>query len=104
MLEKRVGVVSSYDAEIREALVRIERGALHEGDRVLIAGHGHELVEPVRSLEENQAEVLDAHRGETVGFLVDYPVEKDDDVYLLDSAMAPRRKGALPAKSPWAFP
>lgn len=104
MHERRVGVVSGYDAELREALVRIERGELHEGDRILIAGPGHELVEPVRTLERNETEVLEAHRGDTVGVLVDYPVERDDDVFLLASSAHERRRGARPAESFWTFP
>ncbi|HLE47429.1 MAG TPA: EF-Tu/IF-2/RF-3 family GTPase [Candidatus Thermoplasmatota archaeon] len=102
--EKRLGMVRDYDPALHSAAVRIERGALHEGDRIRIVGHGHELVEPVRNLEMRGGEVLEARHGQTVGLLVDYPVEKEDEVFLLETRAPERRAAARPPSSWWSFP
>jgi U32 family peptidase len=85
-MARRIGEVIHYYPRVRAAAVRLDDGDLRHGDTIRIVGHGHEVTEPVRSLELDHRPIQSAHAGETVGVGVEAPVEERDAVYLVENA------------------
>ncbi|HLE47430.1 MAG TPA: hypothetical protein VI818_03960 [Candidatus Thermoplasmatota archaeon] len=83
MTEEPLGVVRHYYPRVHAAVVEIQHGTVREGDTIRIVGHGHDLVEPVRSLELDHERVPAAAEGDTVGILIDAAVKENDEVFLL---------------------
>lgn len=83
-MARRIGEVIHYYPKAHAAAVRLDEGELHTGDMIRIAGHGHEITEPVQSLELDHRRIQSAHAGETVGVWVEAPVHEHDAVYLMD--------------------
>ena len=83
-MARRIGEVVHYYPKAHAAAVRLDDGELHAGDTIRILGHGHELTEPVTSLELDHHRISTGHAGETIGVAVDAPVREHDAVYLLD--------------------
>src|SRR5687768_15019170 len=82
-----VGVVEHYFPEPHVAAIRVERGDIEWGDRVVIRGHGAELSEPIESMEIEHHHVMEAHRGDHVGIRVMYPVHAGDRVFVKHRAV-----------------
>lgn len=85
-MARRIGEVVHYYPKAHAAAVRLDAGELHAGDKIRILGHGHELTEPVRSLELDHRRITTAHAGETIGVAVEEPVREHDAVYLLEDS------------------
>lgn len=77
-----VGVVEHYFPAPHVAGIRVERGDIEWGDRIVIRGHGTELSEPIESMEIEHHHVVEAHRGDHVGIRIMYPVHTGDRVFV----------------------
>jgi len=83
-MPRRIGEVVNYYPRVRAASIRVDEGELHDGDLIRIVGHGHEITEPVRSLELDHRRIHTAYAGETIGVSVEAPVHPRDAVYVLE--------------------
>ena len=81
--ELPIGVVEHYYPKAHVAVVNVQHGTLHRGDRIHIAGHGVELEDVVRSIEVDHKPIREAHEGQHVGILVSGPVREKAEVFLL---------------------
>lgn len=82
-MEKHVGIVEGYDPEGRAASVRIEDGALKEGDAIHFRGPRTELEERIHRMELDHEPVSMARAGQQVGIEVPLPVEEGAEVLLV---------------------
>lgn len=77
----RIGKVTHYFSKIGVAVVELT-GNLKIGDSIVIAGRGHEFVQPISSLQVEHEQVSVAASGDAVGLKVDQAVKEGDAVYL----------------------
>lgn len=70
MDERHIGWIEHYYPRVHAAVVRLDKGNVHVGDRIHIVGHGTDLVEEVTSLQVANKPVREGHRGESVGLWV----------------------------------
>lgn len=83
--EEPVGVVEHFYPKVSVAVVKVEHGTLHRGDRIRIVGHGVDLEETIRSLEKDHEPIEEAHEGEEVGVWVVARVHEKDKVFLIQA-------------------
>lgn len=83
MDEEWIGVVEHYYPRVGAAVVRIDRGDVHVGDKLHFFGHGTDLVEEVHSLQIEHRAVREAHAGEEVGVHLSFRVPEKTDVFRL---------------------
>ena len=77
----RIGTVTHYFSKIGVAVVELT-GSLKVGESIVIAGRGHEFVQPIGSLQVEHEQVSAAKKGDAVGLKVSQPVKTGDAVFL----------------------
>jgi translation elongation factor EF-Tu-like GTPase len=85
-MARRIGEVVHYYPRAHAAAVRLDDGELHAGDTIRIVGHGHDLTEPVASLELDHRRIKTGFAGETIGVAVGVPVREHDAVYVVEGS------------------
>lgn len=83
MVEERIGTIVHYWPRAQAAQVRLEGRELHQGDRVRIRGHGHDLVQEVDSIQIDHGPRESAAPGEPAAIHVESPVHEKDEVFLI---------------------
>ncbi len=85
MGEIRIGTVEHYYPKAHAAVVRIEKGVLHLGDQIHVAGDRDDFWEEVTSMQVDHEPIEVAHKGESIGLQVEQPVHAGAEVYKLDA-------------------
>ncbi len=80
MPEEKIGFVSDFFAHPVVAAVDLT-GTLKVGDTIHIKGHTTDLEFPVASMQINNANVISAKAGDSIGIKVSDRVRKGDEVY-----------------------
>ncbi|MFL6646599.1 MAG: EF-Tu/IF-2/RF-3 family GTPase [Sulfurifustaceae bacterium] len=78
---ERIGVIEHYYSHLSVAVIKLESGALREGEVVHIKGHTSDFTQRVESLEVDHAPVSEAHAGQSVGMRVREHAREHDVVY-----------------------
>ncbi|MGQ0534500.1 MAG: EF-Tu/IF-2/RF-3 family GTPase [Methanobacteriota archaeon] len=86
--EEKIGKVTHYYPKAHAAVVHVERGAIHVGDRLHIAGHGDDFRFTVKSLQIDHRPVPEAEAGALVGLAVPKRAHEKADVYLVREGKA----------------
>lgn len=81
--ELEVGVVEHFYPRVNVAVVKVQNGVIHRGDRLHIVGRGVDLEETIRSIELNHQPIAIAHEGEEVGIQLSTRVRENDRVYVV---------------------
>jgi len=81
-MEKQVGVVSNYFANVKVAAVRLT-GPLKIGDKVKIVGGGAEAEQVVKSMQIQHEKVEKAKKGDEIGVKFSKKVRKGYKVFRL---------------------
>jgi len=79
--EARVGIVTHYFSHLTVAVIRIETGALREGDTIHIKGHTSDFRQRVSSMEVDHVHVAEARPGQSIGLKVSEHAREHDIVY-----------------------
>lgn len=80
MAEEQIGIVSDFFARPVVAAIELT-GDLKVGDKIHIKGHSTDVEEVVGSMQIDNAAVLQAKAGDSVGVKVNERVRKHDIVY-----------------------
>ncbi len=83
--EERVGIVTHYYSHLSVAIIRMERGNLHEGDTVHIKGHTSDFRQRVESMEIDHVHVMQVGAKQEFGMRVIDHVREHDTVYKVAS-------------------
>lgn len=78
-----VGVVEHYYPKVQVAVVNVQRGVIHRGDRLRIVGNGVDFEEVIQSLERDHEPIRAARPGESVGIQVSERVRENNQVFLV---------------------
>lgn len=78
-----IGEVTHFFSRIGVCVVKITAGRIALGDKLEIRGHTTRLVQDVRSLQIENADVQAAGKGELAGLKVDKKVRSGDKVFRL---------------------
>lgn len=79
MADTKLGKVTHYYDKLGVAIIKLS-GALSEGDKIKIVGHGNELVQDVSSIQLEHEKIQKAKKGQVVGVKVDKVVKEGDEV------------------------
>ena len=79
--EKPVGVVTHYFNHLSVAVIRLDKGELHIGNSIHIAGHTTDLRQAVESMQVEHLLIQRAAAGQEFGLKVSGPVRENDIVY-----------------------
>lgn len=84
--ELLVGEVIHYFGKVKAAVVKVKKEKLLVGDEIKIKGHTTDLVQKVRSLQLDHAQVESASKGMEVAVQVSKKARVGDLVYVLRDA------------------
>lgn len=79
----QVGEVTHYFDKIKVCVIRIDRGILKKGDRLVIAGNKGSLTQLINSMQIENADVSVARKGQLIGLKVAKEVYVGDSVAIL---------------------
>jgi len=85
MDEQWIGTVEHYYPRAGAAVILIDRGEVHVGDRLHFFGRGTDLVEEIHSLQIERRAVREARPGDHVGVHLSFRVPEKADVFLVRS-------------------
>ena len=77
------GEVTHFFDRIQVCVIKITRGGIQKGDRLLIEGKAGQLEQKVTSMQIESQDVNSARRGQLIGLKVNKPVKVGDRVYIL---------------------
>jgi translation elongation factor EF-1alpha len=80
LADVRVGKITHYYDKIGVAVIELE-GALSEGDKIRVSGHGNEFTQDVASMQIEHENIKEAKKGDAIGLKVDQPVKEGDEVF-----------------------
>ncbi|MBE0475648.1 MAG: translation elongation factor-like protein [Coriobacteriia bacterium] len=83
MPEELIGHVTHWYGRIGVAGIHMDKGVLHEGDRIRVIGHTTDFEQQVGSIEVDHEQVPEAHEGQDIGIKVGEHVREHDRVYLV---------------------
>ena len=85
--KKYVGIVENYYKKVGAAMIKLEAGAIKEGDILLVEGNKTGVVEETASsMEIAKKKVKKANKGSSVGIKTKNQLRKNDKVYVIKSA------------------
>jgi hypothetical protein len=78
---EEVGVVTHYFPKVDAAVVKLTKGGLSIGDKIVIKGHTSDFKEKVDSIQLDHAPIQNAEQGMEIGLKVKAKVREHDVVY-----------------------
>ena len=82
MVEKEIGVVSSYFSHVGVAAIKLS-GSVKVGDKVHIKGHTTDIEKEIDSMQIEKDSVEKAKKGDHIGIKVPDKVRPHDKVFLV---------------------
>jgi len=82
---EEVGVITHYFPKVDAAVVKLTKGALSIGDRIVIKGHTSDFKEKVGSIKLDHLPIQNAEKGMEIGLKVKSKVREHDVVYKIIS-------------------
>jgi len=82
---EEVGVITHYFPKVDAAVVKLTKGALSIGDRIVIKGHTSDFKEKVGSIQLDHVPIQNAEKGMEIGLKVKSKVREHDVVYKIIS-------------------
>jgi len=82
---EEVGVITHYFPKVDAAVVKLTKGALSIGDRIVIKGHTSDFKEKVGSIQLDHLPIQNAEKGMEIGLKVKSKVREHDVVYKIIS-------------------
>lgn len=80
---EEVGTITHYFPKVDAAVVKLDKGTLSVGDKIIIKGHTSDFKEKVQSIQLDHVPIQDAEKGMEVGLKVKSKVREHDAVYKL---------------------
>jgi len=78
---EEVGAVTHYFSHVEAAVIKLTKGPLSLGDRIVIKGHSTDFKEKIDSLQMDRVPITTAHIGQEIGLKVKKKVREHDVVY-----------------------
>lgn len=78
---EEIGVITHYFPHVDAAVVKITKGFLSVGDKIVIKGHTTEFKEKVNSMQLDHVSITKASPGQEIGLKVKSKVREHDVVY-----------------------
>jgi len=80
---EEVGVITHYFPKVDAAVVKLSKGGLSIGDKIVIKGHTSDFKEKVESIQLDHVPIQNAEQGMEIGLKVKSKVREHDVVYKL---------------------
>lgn len=78
---EEVGIITHYFPKVDAAVVKLTKGKLSVGDKIIIKGHTSDFKEKVGSIQLDHAPIQNAEQGMEIGLKVKSKVREHDVVY-----------------------
>jgi len=78
---EEVGIITHYFPKVYAAVVKLTKGSLSVGDKIVIKGHTSDFKEKVESIQLDHAPIQKAEQGAEIGLKVKSKVREHDVVY-----------------------
>jgi len=78
---EEVGIITHYFPKVDAAVVKLTKGGLSAGDKIVIKGHTSDFKEKVESMQLDHTPIQEAERGMEIGLKVKSKVREHDVVY-----------------------
>jgi len=82
---EEVGVITHYFPRVDAAVLKLTKGPLSIGDKIIIKGHTTDFKEKVNSMQLDHVPITNASVGQEIGIRVKKKVREHDAVYRLVS-------------------
>ena len=82
---EEVGIITHYFPKVDAAVVKLTKGSLVVGDKIVIKGHTSDFKEKVESIQLDHAPIQNAEQGMEIGLKVKSKVREHDVVYKIVS-------------------
>lgn len=82
---EEIGVITHYFPKVDAAVVKLEKGNLSIGDKIIIKGHTSDFKEKVESIQLEHTPIQNAEKGMEIGLKVKSKVREHDVVYKIVS-------------------
>ncbi|MEK6903780.1 MAG: hypothetical protein AABW64_03990 [Nanoarchaeota archaeon] len=83
-LEQEIGHIEHYFTHLSVGVVEIAKGELNVGDKIHIKGETTDIIQIVKSMQNDHAQVQRASAGQSIGLKVDDRVRQHDKVFLIE--------------------
>lgn len=80
---EEIGTITHYFPRVEAAVVKLTKGSLSIGNRIIIKGHTTDFKEKVNSLQLDHLPIASASPGQEIGIKVKSKVREHDVVYKL---------------------
>ncbi len=80
---EEVGIITHYFPKVDAAVVKLTKGSLSVGDKIVIKGHTSDFKEKVKSIQLDHVPMQNAEQGMEIGLKVKSKVREHDVVYKL---------------------
>ena len=80
---EEVGAITHYFPRVEAAVLKLTKGALTVGDKIIIKGHTTDFKEKVDSMQLDHVPITSASVGQEIGIRVKSKVREHDAVYRL---------------------
>jgi len=78
---EEIGIITHYFPKVDAAVVKLTKGNLSVGDKIVIKGHTSDFKEKVESIQLDHAPIQNAEQGMEIGLKVKSKVREHDVVY-----------------------
>jgi len=78
---EEVGIITHYFPKVDAAVVKLTKGSLSVGDKIVIKGHTSDFKEKVESIQLDHVPIQKAEQGAEIGLKVKSKVREHDAVY-----------------------
>jgi translation elongation factor EF-1alpha len=78
---EEVGIITHYFQKVDAAVVKLTKGSLSVGDKIVIKGHTSDFKEKVESIQLDHVPIPTAEQGAEIGLMVKSKVREHDAVY-----------------------
>jgi len=78
---EEVGIITHYFPKVDAAVVKLTKGTLSVGDKIVIKGHTSDFKEKVESIQLDHVPIQNAEQGAEIGLKVKSKVREHDVVY-----------------------
>jgi len=82
---EEVGIITHYFPKVDAAVVKLTKGSLSVGDKIVIKGHTSDFKEKVESIQLDHVSIQKAEQGAEIGLKVKSKVREHDVVYKIIS-------------------
>ncbi len=82
---EEVGIITHYFPKVDAAVVKLTKGSLSAGDKIVIKGHTSDFKEKVGSIQLDHTPIQNAEQGMEIGLKVKSKVREHDIVYKIIS-------------------